>query len=106
MSLAVIGCGLSPRAYCDSVAELTCERLFTCTTGEAERKALLSVYSDPATCIASFKTRSQCETQTERTLCQGNRWVPAKAAVCVNELQTLPCDQLATYRPTCAPPCE
>ncbi len=103
--LLTLACGLTPRGYCDSVAETTCARLFACTTGAAERSALTSVYADEATCTKTFKTRSLCETQTEASLCKGQSWVPANASVCVEELRTLPCEQLATYRPTCVPPC-
>ncbi len=101
--VALAGCGLSPRAYCETVSQTTCSRLFACLTGEPERSALLAMYADEATCTKSFTTRSACETQTEASYCRSNKWVPANAAACVEEL---PCDQLSTYRPTCAPPCQ
>ena len=64
--LLTLACGLSPRGYCDSIAETTCTRIFACTTGEAERWALRSVYADEAACTKALKARSLCETHRAR----------------------------------------
>ena len=107
--LVVLGsaCGLSPRAYCEEVNRVTCERLFACTTSEAERATLERLYADPVACTKALQERSRCATLTEQQLCSsGTKWEPANAAACVDELRTLACEQLSTYRPTCAPPCQ
>lgn len=104
-ALLLAGCGLSPRDYCDEVASATCERLFACTSGAA-RDELIAVYTDVNVCTEAMSFRSTCSTQTERSLCRDRRWNGAKAAACVEEIQRLACDQLRTYRPTCASPCE
>lgn len=105
--LLLSACGLSPRAYCEDVSRVTCDRLFACATTDAERAALESVYADAAACTKALQERSRCATQTETTLCgAGLEWVPANAAACVEEVRTLACEQLSTYRPSCAPPCQ
>ena len=106
LALGLTACALTPATYCDAVGEATCERLFTCTTGEAERATLLAVYPDLAACTKTQQERSRCATLTDSTICGTRRWNPARAAVCLDEVRTLACDQVATYVPSCPPPCE
>ncbi len=103
-----LACGPTPRGYCEGIAEASCARVFACTTGEAEAAALRTVYADEATCAKTLKTRSQCETQQDGDgVCgAGRHWVPANAAACVEEVRTVPCAQLAIFRPACASPCQ
>lgn len=100
------GCGLSPPAYCEQVASVTCERLFACTVGQAEREALESMFADVRVCTSSLQQRSRCATLSEQGLCGSRRWAPDNALKCIDELEVLPCDALATFRPTCASPCQ
>jgi hypothetical protein len=105
--LAVLlpACGLSPRAYCDEVARVTCERLFACAMSEAERDALRAMFTDEATCTARLRARTSCSTLTEAT-CGSRKWSGPNALACVQELERLSCEELATFRPTCASPCQ
>lgn len=102
--VALGGC-LAPAQYCEQVNATTCRRVFECASGPA-LDALRATYPDEAACRATFDERLRCATQTEQAFCAGKRWNAQKALACLEELDQLSCEGLATYRPACAPPCE
>lgn len=105
LSLVAAAACQSPSSYCQAVLDVTCERLFACAT-DVERAALQTQFADAAACSKAMSSRARCSTQTEATFCVSRKWNASKAATCLDEVKRISCESLATFRPTCAPPCE
>lgn len=87
------GSSLSPRAACEQVADVLCERLYACYTATELMQA-----GYPATegeCVTQTRTMSNCAAETEDTTCDAGQTYNADAAGdCVDEIGGLTCAQI------------
>jgi hypothetical protein len=92
LSLVLMGCGLSPRGYCDEVAASSCARGYRCAKTEEERQALGKDQND---CTKNVRLQLGCERiDDESKVCEsiGLKYSPANAATCISKLQQLSCE--------------